>query len=404
MNHLFRFALPICLLCGPAAHAAEQDALSIDANIQARHLPYGTILDPVLSADQSQVVSYTRCGDSAIWTGHYLAAEAFRYKVTGAADALANVNAALNGIRSLVDVTGNDVLARCALPVDSPYAPDVTREESAHGIYAGTLNGQPWVWIGDTSRDQYAGVFFGLAVAFDMVSDQKTRDLTAFLATRLLDHLLHDNWNIVLPDGTITTTFLIRPDQQLTLLQIGRHINGGRFGSRYSSELGLAPTVPIPVGIDAADEYDSYFKFNLDFINLYNLIRMQGSGFSKFFYNLAYDALHSTTAGDSNAFFNLIDRALKGPNSKRDAETVALLDGWLQRPRLDVYLDWTDLVQVCGGHACTPLPIQDRITTDFVWQRSPFQLAGGGAGNIEGAGIDYILPYWMARFYGLLKN
>ena len=42
----------------------------------------------------------------------------------------------------------------------------------------------------------------------------------------------------------------------------------------------------------------------------------------------------------------------------------------------------------CGDHACKPLPVEDRVTTDFVWQRSPFQLAGGGRGDIESAGID----------------
>src|SRR5437868_15484207 len=104
------------VFCLPAAFAAEQDALAIDSIIQARHLPYGTILDPVLSADHSQVISYTRCGDSAIWTGHYMAAEAYRYKVTGSAAALANVNNAIQGIKLLLDVTGADVLARCALP------------------------------------------------------------------------------------------------------------------------------------------------------------------------------------------------------------------------------------------------------------------------------------------------
>jgi hypothetical protein len=41
------------------------------------------------------------------------------------------------------------------------------------------------------------------------------------------------------------------------------------------------------------------------------------------------------------------------------------------------------------------------VRTDFLWQRSPFQLVGGGIGNIETAGIDYILPYWMARYYGV---
>jgi hypothetical protein len=54
---------------------AESDALAILATIQARHLPYGTILDPIFAgSDSNQIIDYTRCGDSAIWTGHYLAA------------------------------------------------------------------------------------------------------------------------------------------------------------------------------------------------------------------------------------------------------------------------------------------------------------------------------------------
>jgi uncharacterized protein (TIGR03437 family) len=44
-----------------------------------------------------------------------------------------------------------------------------------------------------------------------------------------------------------------------------------------------------------------------------------------------------------------------------------------------------------------------RPATDFLWQRDPFQLAGGGSGLIESAGIDYILPYWMGRAFGVLS-
>jgi hypothetical protein len=58
--------------------ASEADALGISANIQAMHMPFGTILDPTFaSATSNQIVGYTRCGDSALWTGAYLAAEAF---------------------------------------------------------------------------------------------------------------------------------------------------------------------------------------------------------------------------------------------------------------------------------------------------------------------------------------
>jgi hypothetical protein len=45
-----------------------------------------------------------------------------------------------------------------------------------------------------------------------------------------------------------------------------------------------------------------------------------------------------------------------------------------------------------------------QVRTDFLWQRSPFLLFGGGEGLIEGPGIDYILPYWMARYYGVLTE
>jgi len=131
-------AISLCLLLSPA-FAAEQDALAIDANIQARHMPYGTILDPVLSLpDLSQVVDYTRCGDSAIWTGHYLAAEAFRYKVTQSADALINIQNAIAAIDTLINVTGGDVLSRCGsrpippTPLASPARKPPTTSTTVH--------------------------------------------------------------------------------------------------------------------------------------------------------------------------------------------------------------------------------------------------------------------------------
>src|ERR1700752_497703 len=110
-------------------------------------MPFGTILDPVFASSSSDsIIGYTRCGDSAIWTGHYLAAESYRYAVTKAPDALENVHRALNGIKQLIDVTGTDLLARCAVPVDSPYAIWITQEEGPNGIYNGILYDAAWYW------------------------------------------------------------------------------------------------------------------------------------------------------------------------------------------------------------------------------------------------------------------
>jgi hypothetical protein len=383
--------------------AAEPDALAIDQNIQARHNPYGTILNPILTPDGSAIVSYTRCGDSAIWTGHYLAAEAFRYAVTQSAAALSNLRGALAGLTLLTDITGTDLLARCAFPALSPYAAGIEQEESANGVYQAVSGGQPWVWIGNTSRDQYSGVFFGLATAYDLVSDSAIQSTIAALASRLLDNLTNNGWNVVMPGGSVSTTFIIRPDQQLTFLQIAQHMNPQKYGPAYSQMAALAFSVPVPLGVDASNNQSSYFKFNLDFINLYSLIRLETSSSRKAFYEAGYDAVRSATANHLDPHFNMIDRALHGPDNSRDTETRADLDNWLLRPRTDVFVDWRGKIASCGSpdEACNPLPVALRPPSDFLWQLDPYQLDGGGSGIIETAGIDYILPYWMGRYFGV---
>jgi len=69
-----------------------------------------------------------------------------------------------------------------------------------------------------------------------------------------------------------------------------------------------------------------------------------------------------------------------------------------------VWVDHRGTLSQCGDEdqACDPIPVPRRVTTDFLWQRSPYLLYGGRAGDIETAGIDYLLPYWMGRFYGVL--
>ncbi|HLJ47829.1 MAG TPA: hypothetical protein VKU01_17555 [Bryobacteraceae bacterium] len=404
MSDLFRK----CLIAGAVAvigsllgSAAESDALAISSNIQARHVPYGAILDPVYAAPNlDDLTGYTRCGDSALWTGTYLAAEAFRYKVTGSQDALANAKNAFAGIKGLADVTGYNLLARCMIPLDSPYAPNTTGEQQSNGIYTNSSAG--WYWIGNTSRDEYSGVFFGLAVAYDMIDDSNLKSEISALVTRLLDYLRGHGWTVFNPDGSLSTTFIIRADQQLSFLQVGRHVNPNHYSTSYDvDKIFWSAEILAPIGVDVLSN-DSYFKFNLDYMNLYNLIRLESSSF-KDIYEQAYSVLRNHTDDQKNAHFNMIDLALNGPDASRDTDTASMLSDWLQRPRRDIYMDLRNVFPSCNSpdEACNPVPVPRRPTTDFLWQRNPYQLDGGGGGIVEGAGIDYILPYWMARYYNL---
>lgn len=369
------------------AKASEADALAITARILDRHMPFGTVLDPIYAAPASdQIIGYTRCGDSALWTGAYLAAEAFRYKVTLSADALANVKTALAGLKLLTDVTGDNRLARCVFPANSPFARGIQSEESSHPIY----QNPPLIWVDGTSRDQVVGVFFGLGAAFDVVDDASVKSAISDLATRLIGYISRHQWS---PNDDITSTFQLRPEELQMLLQVARHVNPA---NNVSGPFFVAP-VDAGVRVDILSN-DSYFKFNLDYMTFYNLVRIQNNGD-----NLgAYQIARNYTASHQNAFFDVVDRALQGANASRDAELVTLLDQWLQRPKRDLFVDLSKSVAVCGSDACQPIPVPQRPPTDFLWQRNPFQLSGGGSGIIEGSGIDYTLPYWMGRYYGAI--
>ena len=384
--------LAVVLFSALSALAAEPEALAVSALIQSRHLPFGTLLDPFYaSATSSEINGYTRCGDSALWTGHYLAAEAFRFRVTASPDALANATRALEAIQGLVDVTGNDSLARCRLALNSPFTAGVEREEAANGIFRNLALG--YSWVGNLSRDQYLGVFFGLSVAFEQIPS--LQPTIRPLATRLANFLIASNWN--------NPVFTLRPDQQLAILQIARQINPDRFTSLYEAErTRLADSVSLPVAFDSLST-SSYFKFNLIYLTFYSLIRLETSP-TKATYERAFAIARRYTANHQNPFFNLIDRAVSTPDLRRDAESVELLDLWLKRPRRDFFVDRRPEVRVCGDQACDPIPVDLRTPTDFLWQRSPFQLSGGGTGTIGNAGVDYILPYWMARYYGLIPS
>src|SRR5260370_36670740 len=179
------------------------------------------------------------------------------------------------------------------------------------------------------------------------------------------------------------------------LLPVARHVNP----SNTLSGPFFVPPVDSAVRFDVQDN-SSYFKFNLDYMTFSHLIRLQNNDDNR----SAYKIVRHYTASPQNAFFDIIDRALEGPDAGRDAEMRSLLEQWLERPKRDVPVDLSQTVPTCGVEACQPIPIPMRGTTDFLWQRDPFQLKGAGNGFIGSPGIDYILPYWMPRYYGVIQS
>lgn len=116
-------------------------------------------------------------GDSAIWTGTWLAAEALRLMAEGGgADSAAaqRVRAIVRTLHLWFNVSGDPgYLARFAAP--SGEHPQVPMDCEDRGTHCGTVyagDGRAYDWRGHISRDQYSGVMMGYALAYEALAGQ----------------------------------------------------------------------------------------------------------------------------------------------------------------------------------------------------------------------------------------
>ena len=519
-----------------------QQALDIENRIVS-HLPFGAVLSIDSPTRASGKKSYGLEADSSIWTGHYLAAESFRYATTGTQAALARVKDTLSGMKRLFDVTqdavgfktfstaaalrprvapgtlpvtrrapvtaGTGIFARTARPSTSPLdytdgplnrrdcwyeAPTggwkltaggrVSKYRNYTALYTAFLRlkkkglgataaplGTNWFGWGcgkdhAISRDQYIGLFMGLAYAHELVDDPAVHSESAALIERMLDYLLlKTNWNVVLPpDNRIQTFFLGNYDVQLAFLRIGASVNPGKYLARYQRYEAASELTWIPTFFSSVEPIGGYFGFNLaQGVFGPTLFLEQDSGLRSN-YATAYNILWRGVRHHKNAYFDLVHLLVQPPGSRSaiaamptspstslalSDEVKAVLNEWLVRldkvrgptglPRnllpdaafqQGLYPDnLAGYTPLGGGPTCLstfPLPVSGRIGDgmDFVWQRSPFgtgvPVAKCGAGRSqptqdeitrngsdarrEGPGVDYLLAYWLGSYLNVVPR
>lgn len=181
-------ALGTCQLWDPTKKAvATQDATTstsdrargYDSWLRAHNMPEGAVAYAVYTdATRTTVSQYTDIGDSSIFTGSALAAEAFRLHATGSADANARVDAMVKTLHDWANVSGDTgYLARFAHLHGStaPMGETLCTNPDMHCNV--TYAGQSWDWLGVTSRDQYTGVMLGFHLAYLASSNEATRAL-----------------------------------------------------------------------------------------------------------------------------------------------------------------------------------------------------------------------------------
>jgi hypothetical protein len=154
------------------------------------------------------------------FTSNYLAMESFRYAATKDPEAKERAKKAFNFLQLLREVTGDDgFFARSIIPVSWNPLHDVNRtyteREFAEEIIENprqkpvekrwhvSKDGK-WKWKGDTSSDEISGHLFGYYCYYTLVADDDEKQRVADHFSKIMDHLIRNDFNLVDVDGTHT--------------------------------------------------------------------------------------------------------------------------------------------------------------------------------------------------------
>jgi hypothetical protein len=389
----------------------------------ARHISPEGVNIYILGHGQTaeRAVEEVALSDCAIWTGALLGAECFRLAATGDPEAREKVRRLTRGLHLLGQVTGvPGYFARC-------LARRTSAGPTEGGVWhAGTGEWASYRWKGDTSKDQYSGLVFGLSLAATLAGDPEVRQMAATDAAALADFLLRNHLEIVELDGKRTSFgdlrshFLCIPLGVNALIALSAMKSAAaatgepRFREAYAD---LVRRRYPQAGVWAKFQFFGRSNGNNDvmaMLSLFNLLRLEEDPSIREWYLKSCRRFRDYLRYDGNSLFNYIMAwGLRGePGLLADARLTLELFPLEKRAFETDVSGRSDLERAFfkgwGGkpQALYPLPVNYRSQTTWVWRDNPRQLRShpGADGSEESSPTDFLTAYWMGRYLGYLSE
>ena len=401
----------------------EEKSRAFVTRIQSRHNRWGLTATSELRVPGDVSTNRTVSTDNdGLWTAMYVAAECFRFKVTGEADARENARKGMQAILRLESITGiSGFPARSFIKVGAD-------EQPKDGEWHDTPD-KAWRWKGDTSSDEIVGHYFVYGIYYDLVADaQEKTELRAALG-RITDHILDHNYQLIDVDGQRTKWGWWGPDDIwldasetglralhiLSHLRVAMHLaentpSAARYRAEYDNLVKMRryhlltrnQKIAIPGHINHSDD-------ELAFLSYYPLLQYETDQQLRGVYEQSLERSWQVERPERNPLWNVIYAAGRGAAEFDRAESLRTLQEipmdtitWTvhNSQRLDVPIDpMSDRFN--HRQSLIVLPY-DEIPM-WKWNGNPYALDGGNGGRSEDDGAYFLLPYWMGRFHKLLE-
>jgi hypothetical protein len=391
--------------------------------VQARHNRWGLTASSQLrepgDLTTNQMVSSDNDG---LWTAMYVAAECFRYRVTGEADARENARRGMQAILRLESITGRPGFpARSYIRVGEDVQPK-------DGEWHDTAD-KAWRWKGDTSSDEIVGHYFIYPLYLELVADEAEKPALRAVVERITNHILDNDYQLIDVDGKRTqwgwwgpAVIWDDPDETglralhlLSHLRVAQHVTeNSQYRARYQAAYNELITthryhlltrnqkIVIPGSVNHSDD-------ELAFLSYYPLLRYEKDPALLAVYRQSLERSWQIERPERNPLWNFIYAAGTGAAEFDRAESLRTLQEipldqvqWTVRNshRRDVPIDpLSDRFK--RRQALVVLPYDELPMSK--WNGNPYVPDGANGGRTEDDGAYFLLPYWMGRFHKLVQ-
>lgn len=398
----------------------EEKAAYFEKIVHARHDRYGLISDSKLKDPDDLSTNYTVTRDNdGLWTSMYVAAECYRYAVTGSEEAREYARKSMESIMFLETVTELDgFMARSFAKPDDDHGTGEWNHITSDG---------KWRWKGDTSSDEVDGHYYVYSVYYDLCADEKEKEMIREKVTKISNHIIDNDYFLIDVDGKRTTWGLWNPDylnaqgrfqrnlnalEILFFLKTAYHITGNEKFQEHYMKLGkdnkyfkymVKAKLFQPGLINHSDD-------ELAFLAYYPLLKYEKDPRILEFFHESIIRSWEIEKPEKSSLFNFIYGAVMPEGTDFDVDGAIYnlkrvsLD-MVFRPhknshRADIEIDSTN-----GRHdevqSIVPLPPDERVV--MKWNGNPYRLDDGGRSEEE-TPTFWLLPYWMARYYGFIDG
>ena len=396
-------------------------AVLYEDTIENYHLRRGFVSSRAIH-DYNMDDGFVEISDNdGLWTACNVAAQSFRYAVTGDKTALERARRGMQAILLLTRITGIPGFTARAVryPGEDRFGDgDTEWHVSADGSCE---------WKGETSSDEMTGHFFGGSIYYDLCANEDEKKQIRTALCGIMDHIRENGFRLADADGLPTTWACWDPAalnnddkwifergvnslELLAFLKVCHHISGdSKYDALYQTMIHRHHYLLNAARHKIRDAHICHIDDNLAFLASMTLLRIEDDPAVRALILCGMEDHWQYERVDRQPMFCFIHALYTG----RDADLVEGVQSLREMPLDmihyamenskrkdlvydDAQADWHEEAQVLS-----PLPYDERNVHRP--DNGGFDLDAVNR-NFAQEPTMFLLPYWLGRYYGLLRE